>query len=203
MNIYEKIMQLRIEFLKLELKKSGWNSFSKYHYFELGDFLDPATKLCDKFKLCPVVSFTQDLATMTITDIEKPEDKVVITSPFSSAKLKACHEVQNVGAVETYQRRYLYIAFLEITEHDALDSSEGVEDKNSQKRDNYKAWQQPEKPQQNKFITDQQQAVIKKAIVENEIDPDVLLQKCGVDDFGKLESGWFARVMEIIKTGDL
>jgi hypothetical protein len=34
--------------------------------------------------------------------------------------------VQNIGAVETYQRRYLWVTAMEIVEHDALDSSEPV-----------------------------------------------------------------------------
>jgi hypothetical protein len=46
---------------------------------------------------------------------------------MGSAALKGCHEVQNIGAVETYQRRYLWVTALEIVEHDALDSSEGVD----------------------------------------------------------------------------
>jgi hypothetical protein len=37
--------------------------------------------------------------------------------------------VQNLGAVQTYIRRYLWVAALEIVEHDALDSSKPVEDK--------------------------------------------------------------------------
>jgi hypothetical protein len=33
--------------------------------------------------------------------------------------------VQNIGAVETYQRRYLYVTALAIVEHDALDAVTG------------------------------------------------------------------------------
>ena len=51
--------------------------------------------------------------------------EIVITSPFGSAALKGCHEVQNIGAVETYQRRYLYTAAMEVLEHDALDATTG------------------------------------------------------------------------------
>jgi hypothetical protein len=47
---------------------------------------------------------------------------------MGSAALKGCHEVQNIGAVETYQRRYLWVTAMEIVEHDALDSSEGVDE---------------------------------------------------------------------------
>jgi hypothetical protein len=47
---------------------------------------------------------------------------------MSSAALKGCHEVQNLGAVQTYLRRYLWVAALEIVEHDALDSSKPLSD---------------------------------------------------------------------------
>jgi hypothetical protein len=46
---------------------------------------------------------------------------------MSSAALKGCHEVQNLGAVQTYLRRYLWVAALEIVEHDAIDSAPAKE----------------------------------------------------------------------------
>ena len=44
---------------------------------------------------------------------------------MGTANLKGCHEVQNIGACETYQRRYLYTTALSISEHDALDATTG------------------------------------------------------------------------------
>jgi hypothetical protein len=44
---------------------------------------------------------------------------------MGTANLQGCHEVQNIGAVETYQRRYLYVTALSIVEHDALDAVTG------------------------------------------------------------------------------
>jgi hypothetical protein len=73
--------------------------------------------------LCATVSFDALIATMTIVNIEKSDETIVLTSPMGSALLKGCHEVQNIGAVETYQRRYLWVAALEIIEQDALDST--------------------------------------------------------------------------------
>jgi hypothetical protein len=67
------------------------------------------------------------VATMVIRCDDKPEDWFNIESPMGSAALKGCHEVQNIGAVETYQRRYLWVAALEIVEHDALDATTGKE----------------------------------------------------------------------------
>ena len=127
MNVYAKLQAARMKLHSMELKKSGYNKFASYNYFELADFVVPALKIFDELKLCGVVSFGKEVATLTIVDLEAGS-KVEITSPMSSAALKGCHEVQNLGAVETYIRRYLWVAALEIVEHDALDSSEPVKD---------------------------------------------------------------------------
>ena len=100
MTALTKLMEARKRFHKRELKKTGWNDFSKFKYLELSDFLIPAMEIFDELKLGALTSFTKELATMTITDLEDGSE-VVITSPFGSAQLKACHEVQNIGAVET------------------------------------------------------------------------------------------------------
>ena len=125
MNVYQKLNEARKRFHQSKLKKSGHNKFSNYYYFELGDFLVPAMDIFNEVGLCAIVSFDRELAQMDIVNVEKPEEIVTITSPLSSASLKGCHEVQNVGACETYARRYLWVAALEIVEHDALDSVTG------------------------------------------------------------------------------
>ena len=123
--VHRKLSVARREFHALQLKKSGKNTFAGYDYFELGDFLIPALNVFDKIGLGAIVSFTADLATMTVVDLDNPADTIMFTSPMGSAALKGCHEVQNIGAVETYQRRYLWIVALEIVEHDALDKTTG------------------------------------------------------------------------------
>jgi hypothetical protein len=128
MSVYTKLNEARTAFHKLQLKKTGLNKFAGYSYFELGDFLIPALSVIKDAGLCAYISFGTDLATMKIVDIEPSDNKkheaVIITSPMSSAALKGCHDVQNLGAVQTYLRRYLWVTALEIVEHDALDSSE-------------------------------------------------------------------------------
>lgn len=124
MSVFKKLNEARQRFHSLELKKTGHNKFAGYYYFELGDFLIPALQVFREVGLCAYVSFDKDVATMTIVDLESAE-RMEIKSPMGSAALKGCHEVQNIGAVETYQRRYLWVAALEIVEHDALDATTG------------------------------------------------------------------------------
>ena len=127
MSIFKKLNEARAKFHQIKLKKTGNNNFSGYDYFELGDFLIPALQVFNEVGLCAVISFDKDLAAMRIFDVDAPQlqPPFVITSPMGSAALKGCHEVQNIGAVETYQRRYLWMAALEIVEHDALDAVTG------------------------------------------------------------------------------
>ncbi len=126
MNVYQKLNLAREIFHQSELKKSGHNKFAGYNYFELGDFVVPALKIFKEVGLTSVISFGNETATMTIINNDKAEETIVIASPMSEANLKGCHPVQNLGAVQTYIRRYLWVAALEIVEHDALDSSPGV-----------------------------------------------------------------------------
>ena len=128
MNVYQRLNAAREEFHSLKLEKTGHNKFAGYKYFELADFLIPAMAVFKKHGLCAVVSFRSDIAGMRIVSVEDGT-AIEITSPMGSAALKGCHEVQNIGAVETYQRRYLWTAALEIVEHDALDATTGKESK--------------------------------------------------------------------------
>jgi hypothetical protein len=124
MKVYKKLVAVRSELQAMSLTKSGHNKFAGYKYFELGDFLPSIQMLFNKYGLCDVISFTEDLATMVVYDTDDGSS-VTFTSPMGSAQLKGCHEVQNIGAVETYQRRYLYVTALAIVEHDALDATTG------------------------------------------------------------------------------
>ena len=124
-------MTARLKLQNSKLEKSGHNKFAGYKYFELGDFLPIVQNIFNDLGLCGVVSYTQELATLTITD---GTGSIVITSPMGSAALKGCHEVQNVGAVETYQRRYLWVTAMEIVEHDVLDATTGTDTGNAIKK---------------------------------------------------------------------
>ena len=127
MSVYKKLMAARLELQGRKLNKSGHNKFAGYKYFELGDFLPSIQEIFAKQGLCGVVSYLPDVAVLTITDMEDGS-YIHVNSPMSSAALKGCHEVQNLGAVQTYLRRYLWVTAMEIVEHDALDAVTGAEE---------------------------------------------------------------------------
>lgn len=122
MNVFEKLNKARVMFQEANVKKSGQNKYAGYTYFELNDILPICNKICNEIKAVCVLNFTESVATLQFIDCEKTDDVITFTSPMSEATLKGCHKVQNLGAVETYIKRYLYQNCFEIAENDALDS---------------------------------------------------------------------------------
>ena len=125
--VHLKLMRARLMLQDKQLKKSGHNKFAGYQYFELGDFIPTINEIFFEVGLCGVVSYDAEIASLTITDVQDGTN-IIITSPMADANLKGCHPIQNLGAVETYTRRYLWVTAMEIVEHDALDSSAPIKD---------------------------------------------------------------------------
>ena len=125
--VHKKLMAARMSLQEATLKKSGHNKFAGYSYFELGDFIPTITEIFYNIGLCGVVSYDSEIASLTITDTDDGTN-IIITSPMAEANLKGCHPIQNLGAVETYTRRYLWVTAMEIVEHDALDSSAPIKE---------------------------------------------------------------------------
>lgn len=135
MNVYEKLNEARLAFQLANVKKSGQNKFAGYTYYELADILPKINELAKSIKFTCVIEFTPELATLSFIDLESPNDKIIFTSPMSEASLRGCHAVQNLGAVETYIKRYLYQNCFEIVEGDVLDCTMSPNQNNQQNQD--------------------------------------------------------------------
>lgn len=121
MNVYQKLALARQKLKASGLKQSGKNKGIGYTYFDLQDILPQTTNIEHELGLLSVVSFTETEGTLTIFDAEQPADAIVFKSPLKEAKVGSCQPVQNLGAMETYVRRYLYLLAYEIVETEVLD----------------------------------------------------------------------------------
>ena len=122
MNLYEKIQNIKKDFLEANIKKTGKNKFANYTYYELSDITPVLINLCNEYKVFTKFSYTQELATLEIINIEKPEEKEIYTSPMEELELKGCNKIQALGGTETYSRRYLYMSAFDIIENDMFDA---------------------------------------------------------------------------------
>lgn len=125
MNIYQKLQTMRVALQSMNIKKSGKNTFVKYEYYELGDILPTINKLMMDNGVASIVSFEPEAATLTLINCDDPNETVKFVSPMAGVTLKGAHDIQNLGAVETYQRRYLYMMAFEVVESDYFDATQG------------------------------------------------------------------------------
>lgn len=123
MNIYEKVQKAKEIILQANLKKSGKNKFAGYTYYELSDLLPKIIQVCNELKMFTKVNFTAEYATLEIVNIEKPDEVIVYESPMKELQLKGANAIQAMGGVQTYQRRYLYMAAFDIIENDMFDAT--------------------------------------------------------------------------------
>jgi hypothetical protein len=104
--------------------------------------------------------------------------QIIIHSPMGSANLKGCHEIQNIGACETYSTRYLWTAALCIVEHDALDATTG------------KSEPEPKV----KFISDSQFVLLQDLVDATGTDMALLCKHYKIDALKELPSTKFDAV---------
>ncbi len=137
LNVYQKLQKARVLLQQKNLRKSGENKYSGFKYFILPDFLLSINSIFDELGLFSIVNYNTKESTLTIYNSSKPEEQILFNSPNAEIQLKGCHAIQDIGAVETYQRRYLYMTALEIAENDILDFTSGAENSqaSSEKQD--------------------------------------------------------------------
>jgi hypothetical protein len=112
MNIYEKLLSIQNE---LKCNKSQYNSFGKYNYRSLEDIMEAVKPLCYKHKAVLFVEDTIEFvegrhyvkATATLVNVEKPEEKIVVSSSARESEIKkGMDDSQVTGATSSYARKY-------------------------------------------------------------------------------------------------
>lgn len=139
-NIYSKIMKVRKEFKKKQIKKSGKNEFQNFNYLELSDFIPTAIDLCEENGIYTHTNIgtitNKEYATMTVVNVDNTEEKVVysLELPCISKEGAFNNKIQDIGKMETYIRRYLYMLFLDIAVADSVDSEDNRPKRANRKR---------------------------------------------------------------------
>lgn len=120
MPFLKKIQNVRVELINLHLEKTGYNNYSKYKYWELGDFLPYVTQLCDKFGVFTdfQINIDNEIASLTLINIDNLEETRTWTTKIKKMELKGCNEMQNIQGTHTSAKKILYLMAFEIAESD-------------------------------------------------------------------------------------
>ena len=125
MNVFAKLLAVRSEFNEAGAKKTGRNIHAEFMYFELADIVPIAEELFAKYRLLMVPTFGEHTAEAHIVNVDDPSQTLIFSIPLQfiaePGKFRM-NEVQGVGAVVTYYRRYLYMVVLDLVESDGIDN---------------------------------------------------------------------------------
>lgn len=128
MNVYQKLIKARAQFLNEGVEKSGKNMNIGFKYFELTDIVPSVTKIFEEIGLISIVNFSNDTAIMTVINCDNPDEAVGFSAPFnqiapiiSNAGKAVTNEMQALGSSITYMRRYLYMIAMDIVENDEIE----------------------------------------------------------------------------------
>ena len=127
MNLYQKVAKIKGEMSSMKFSKTGRNSFTKFNYFQLDDFEPTLEKLCSQYGIVTYFMFALDVARMVVVDADDPTQKIEVDSPVDVSFGKTSSKMQDIGAMQTYARRYLFMSFFGITESDFLDEVAGMD----------------------------------------------------------------------------
>lgn len=123
-NIYKKLQQARVDLQEADIKKTGYNKYSNYNYFELSDFLPHINRIALNNGLANIFQYDMNYSTLTVVDLDNPDATITFGTPIEIPQLKGCSSMQNIGGTQSYARRYLYMMAYEIAENDAIDGGE-------------------------------------------------------------------------------
>lgn len=145
-NLNESIIKIRVELQKSKIKKSGKNKYAGFDYYELKDFLPRLNELLLQENINDKFSIENDEVVLTLMKgDEKQEYKmpfVLFETPLNKNGSKSMQDIQYLGALNTYYKRYLYLNAFGITDGEVIDSMDNSQVTTKRKATNKKESEQ-------------------------------------------------------------
>ena len=127
-NIYQRLMQARIDFAKKNIQPSGYNAHLNFDYLELKDIIPVANKVMQDNGIMLVTKFIGGECFGYVMDLLGDESPIEFSIPHFHCtdpnRLKVNSEIQLLGMEVTYLRRYMYQLVLDIIIQDEIDADD-------------------------------------------------------------------------------
>lgn len=131
----QSIISIRVSLQNAKLKKSGKNKFAGFDYFELSDFLPKLNELMqaedvndryyikDGYAVLDLIKGEEvNTYTMPFVLFETPVNIKIDNNTGETREVKTMQDIQYLGALNTYYKRYLYLNAFGITDGEVIDS---------------------------------------------------------------------------------
>lgn len=138
----ESIISIRVKLQNSKIKKSGKNKYAGFDYFELADFLPTLNELMKEEGINDIFTIEEEVAKLKLI---KGEEVNTYTMPFERFETPlnkngqpSMQDIQYLGALNTYYKRYLYLNAFGITDGEVIDSMNNDELEVKKESLNYK-----------------------------------------------------------------
>lgn len=204
LSIYEKLAHMRVELQSKKLTKSGHNTYGKYEYYELSDFLPACNSIALDNRCMFKFEINESDATLTLINLEALDDTVAFRIPVANVSIQGATAMQNIGAVTTYARRYLYMIAMEISEDDGLDTADTTEkvyNEEKRKKEEEQRIAQEAKETEIKAakIGKSKLLVVEKELARTGVSAAALCKRFKIDHVEDITEGIFSTVMKALK----
>lgn len=130
-NLNESIIQIRVDLQNSKIKKSGINKYAGFAYYELADFLPRLNELMLQYGINDKFTIEEDKATLTLIKGEETQSYNIpferFDTPLNKNGSPSMQDIQYLGALNTYYKRYLYLNAFGITDGEVIDSMDNNE----------------------------------------------------------------------------
>ena len=130
-NLNESIIQIRVDLQNSKIKKSGINKYAGFEYYELADFLPRLNELMLQYGINDKFTIEEDKATLTLIKGEETQSYNIpferFDTPLNKNGSPSMQDIQYLGALNTYYKRYLYLNAFGITDGEVIDSMDNNE----------------------------------------------------------------------------
>lgn len=139
LNLNESVIKIRVKLQNSKIKKSGKNKFAGFEYYELGDFLPKLNELMLEENINDLFTIENDeVKLILMKGEEKQEYKMpfrIFETPLTKDGKQSMQDIQYLGALNTYYKRYLYLNAFGITDGEVIDSMNSEEIKKTIKQE--------------------------------------------------------------------
>lgn len=128
--IMKKLLEARIKFAQANVKKTGKGVIddNEYTFYTLNDIIPTKNNIFKKLGMVDIITFNNQEAKLELFDTDDLKESITFTSPMpSDLRSVNSNQMMAIGGCQTYQRRYLYVTALDISEPDHVENGNEAE----------------------------------------------------------------------------
>ena len=183
-NLNESIIKIRVDLQKSKIKKSGKNKFAGFDYYELSDFLPKLNELMLEEGINDIFTIKDGIAKLILLKGDERQEYEIpferFATPVNKNGQASMQDIQYLGALNTYYKRYLYLNAFGITDGEVIDGMNNEELETTKKivkpKDELMATEEQKEKIKDLYTTDEIKNYLMNVVKKNKLSDLTLVE---------------------------